>query len=273
MCLIFFKEMSKKRKNELDELLKDAVKFMEWPSTAGPTTARLELPDDFVLSEKDESETDPSTSSTSMIAEEKILRSEERKERKKTKNLEIYVPDKPLSPDEDRIVEPRELPIDGRALKVGNKEESGKEEIPSKSSTASRLNLLSLVQETKYENDKPVIISPTVPLEISVSVLGDQKLQNHPLALIPTLQHRRSETLQVPLQPTRRNEPEVTVKATEFRPSPAQSSVFKAHTAKDYPPVSQGPPRHPLLLLKMKPHHQPQQIRPQSFIMGAPSRR
>jgi hypothetical protein len=163
--------MSRKRKNELDELLRDAVKFMEWPTGTGPTSARIELPDDFSIDEL-------SMTSSSEDEANDDLKEELRRE-KRRKRHEFYVPDKPLSPDSpDKVEEPE----DGysKLKNLGNKGASTNINVPvsNKEATSKRLNLLSLVQETSFAKEassSTATSATTSPKHFTVPMPGGVK--------------------------------------------------------------------------------------------------
>jgi hypothetical protein len=146
--------MAKKRKNELDELLRDAVKFMEWPTGGGPTSARIELPEDFSEEEKTSEESSSTAEQRKKQDSKEQHQQQTRNNIKRPKREEFYVPEKPLSPDSD--VEEGIWMVNNKKTRnlVGPSSAavgiSYNKETPA--SKASRLNLLSLVQETSFAN-------------------------------------------------------------------------------------------------------------------------
>ena len=132
---------AKRRRNELDELLQDAVKFMDWPSNAGPTNARILIPDEFDIPEDilDENHSEPSTSTSELRQRQPKQREKVKKERPVKRPVE-----RPVEPQKPRIPLFCQKPAEQKPRPL-------------------RLNLLSIVEETQFV---PKAIPPPAALII-----------------------------------------------------------------------------------------------------------
>lgn len=142
---------AKRRKNELDELLQDAVSFMDWPSNAGPTNARIMLPDTFDIHAdllEYDNHSEPSTSTSELRQREPAKVKKQRKEPK---------PEKPKPLVE--VVKTVKAPIPVKKPLFCQKPAERKPQ-----PRPARLNLLSIVEETAFV---PCNIPP--PLSVASS--------------------------------------------------------------------------------------------------------
>jgi hypothetical protein len=272
--------MARKRKNELDELLRDAVKFMEWPTGGGPTSARIELPDDFPIDElsmeesegEEEKSSEAEESSTPSTTEQKEAKrsSKEHKERKRQKREEFYVPEKPLSPDSD-VEQPDEEDYSRNRIRsvtthmnsashVAAGNISGLSQYNKEAQSKARLNLLSLVQQTSFGGKEASTSGSgaSSPKTFSVPVPGARGLVPESELLVPSDQQNNMIAPVVP-------------KAYTFTQPPA------AAVATAYAPAGTAPvvniARHPLLsIIGRRAEHQGTPFI-RGFLMGLPSRR